>query len=436
METLFVGKGGSEHTLAYCFAQSPLVTGIYCAPGNPGMADERLKSNGKPVVCVPIDSDDIYGLRDFAIKKNIGLTVIRPEKTLALGATDLFEEAKLLVFGPNKRAARFEWSKCFAQKFAERHSLPFATGECFGFSERDKAKAYAKSLFGFCVVKKDELADGKGAFPCRSLKESYAVIDAFLGEPRKHIVIQELLDGFEVSLQILCDDKNWKLLSAPMDYKRLNDGNEGPMTGGMGSCLPHPFVSIKETEEMAHSIMEPFLKGCQKEGIEFRGLLYPGIIVTTQGFFVIEFNARFGDPEAQVVVPSLKTDLAELLLATAEGRLNEVSIEFHQNRAVVCVVIVAPGYPENPVLGKKITGSLKGTPNLKIFHAGTRLDESDSELSLVTSGGRVLGVTAWNLDHESDDPLDCAKRNAYGAVSRIKIEGGFHVRNDIARKVL
>lgn len=426
LRVLVIGGGGREHALVWKLAQSPHVADMWCAPGNPGIARETLQ-NSKRVSCMPtLAVNDILGQRDFAKEHEVNLTVFGSEAPLVLGGADFFEVAGLTVCGPNKVAARLEGSKCFAQEFAKRHNLPFAQGECF--DDATAAKVFASSLFGCCVVKADGLCDGKGAFVCRSVVEANRAIDRLLikgelGEAGKRIVIQKILDGFELSLHILCDGKNWKLLPTALDYKRLLSGNEGPQTGGMGSLSPHPFVSDAEARAIAEMIMKPFLCACEAENILFRGLLYPGIIVTKYGPIVIEFNVRFGDPETQVIVPRLKTDLAELLYATAYGRLAEVSLEMYEDRTTVCVVISAPGYPKSSKLGKKIAEleALQDIPGLKVFYAGIRRDGFD----LITAGGRILGVTARGRD------LSFARLSAYEAAREITIEGGSHMRDDI-----
>lgn len=431
---LVIGSGGREHALVWKLAQSPHVKQMWCAPGNPGIAEETLR-NGRKVVCVPdIKAGDIIAQRNFAKEIAAGLTVFGPELPLVLGAGDIFGAAGLVGFGPNKAAARFEGSKCFAQEFAARHGLPFAEGECF--DEPEAAKTFARKLGGRCVVKADGLCGGKGAFVCKSLEAAYVMIDGLLvknilGAAGAKIVIQEFLEGEELSLQIICDGKTWGVLPTAQDYKLLN----GNQTGGTGSYSPHAKVSHEEAEAIAITVMTPFLKGCEAEGIVFRGILYVGLMLTKTGAKILEFNVRFGDPETQVIVPRIKTDLAELLYATATGRLDEVSLELHHNRAAVCVVIMAPGYPENPVLGKKISGldKLPKLEGVKAFHAGTGLRRE----GLVTTGGRVLGVTVWNTTPRLKN-LQWSRQMAYGAVHNIMIEGGSQTHPDIAdvRKVL
>lgn len=425
MKFLVIDGRGRGHSLVSKLCQSPLADEIYSAPDNPGIAEETLQ-NGKKVACVPIQATDIAGLLAFAKNKQIDLTIVGPERVLALGIGDIFRAAGLSIFAPGEAAARFETSKCFAQQFARRHCLPFAQGECF--SDAVKAREYARSLLGFCVVKKDGLSGGKGAFPCKYLEQAYWHIGKLLEKAGERIVIQELLDGPELSLQILCDGKDWKVLPTAVDYKRMGEGNTGDMTGGVGSMSPHPFVSEQEAQEMARSIMAPFLRGCAVEGILFQGLLYAGIILTSDGAIVIEFNTRFGDPETQAILPRLKTDLAELLLATAAGRLADAPLEIYQNRSSVCVVLAAPGYPQNPVIGKKISGleRLKNIPGVKVFHSSTRFEGT----GLVTDGGRIVGATAWK-DGPRLQASASARLMAYSAARMIQIEGGYQMRHDI-----
>ena len=430
MKILVIGSGGREHALTWALSNSFKVSSLWCAPGNPGMAEETFSYNGRTVSCVPIEVTDILGLRNFAKQMEVDLTIVGPEVPLSLGIADIFKVARLTIFAPGKAAARFESSKCFAQEFARRHKLPFAPGECF--SDSAEAKAFARSLVGRCVVKADGLCAGKGAFVCGLVSEADTAIENLLikrelGAVGKRIVIQERLDGFELSLHVLCDGSTWKLLPSAQDYKRLLNGNKGSLTGGMGAYSPHFRLSLKEVESMAEAVMTPFLKGCRAESITYRGLLYPGIMMTKDGPKILEFNVRFGDPETQVIVPRIKTDLCELLLATAEGRLNEVSLEVHDNRAV-CVVIAAPGYPKNPILGKKIIGleKLGNSPGRKIFYAGVRRDGRN----LVTAGGRVVGVTAWGSD------IVELRHGVYRFESQIQIVGGKHSRTDIGIELI
>jgi len=431
---LVIGSGGREHALVWKLAQSPHVKRLWCAPGNPGIAQEIL-CNGSRVTCVPtLVAKDILGQRNFAKQQSVGLTVFGPELPLVLGAGDIFGNARLPYFGSNKAAARFEGSKCFAQEFAARHGLPFAEGECF--DEPEAAKAFALSLGGRCVVKADGLCGGKGALVCKSIEVAYAAIDDLLiknvlGEAGKKIVIQEFLEGEELSLQIICDGKTWRVLPTAQDYKLLN----GKQTGGTGSYSPHKKVSHEEAEVIALTVMTPFLKGCSAEGIVFKGILYVGFMLTKAGAKILEFNVRFGDPETQAVVPRIKTDFVELLYATATGSLDEVLLQIHHDWAAVCVVVMAPGYPDKPIFGKKISGldKLPKLEGVKAFHAGTGLQGEE----LVTTGGRVLGMTVWNTTPRMKN-LQWARQVVYEAVDNIVIEGGSQTRPDIAdvREVL
>src|SRR3989338_9161043 len=432
---LVIGSGGREHALVWKLAQSPHVKRLWCAPGNPGIAQEIL-CNGSRVTCVPtLVAKDILGQRNFAKQQSVGLTVFGPELPLVLGAGDIFGNARLPYFGSNKAAARFEGSKCFAQEFAARHGLPFAEGECF--DEPEAAKAFALSLGGRCVVKADGLCGGKGALVCKSIEEAYVAIDNLLvknvlGEAGKQIVIQEFLEGEELSLQIICDGTRWGVLPTAQDYKLLN----GEQTGGTGSYSPHAKVSHEEAEVIALDVMSPFLKGCAYEGMVFKGILYVGLMLTKAGAKILEFNVRFCDPETQVIVPRIKTDFVELIYAAATGRLDEVPLEIHHNRAAVCVVVMAPGYPKNPVLGKRISGleRLRGF-RFKAFYAGAGLNDGGE---LVTTGGRVLGMTAWVDNSSAILGLAEARYAAYAAARRVVIDGGSQTHPDIAdvREVL
>ena len=429
MKLLVIGSGGREHALVWKLAQSPHVTQMWCAPGNAGIAGERLAKNGSAVECVNVGVEDFPNLVKFAQEKKADLTIVGPDNPLALGIVDSFQANGLRIWGPNKRAAQFEASKAFAQEFMERHGIPTALAQTF--SDANAAKAFAHELGGRCVVKADGLALGKGVLICTTLAEASNAIDEILvakafGSAGAKIVIQEFLEGTEVSLHALCDGKVARLFPTSQDHKRALDNDEGLNTGGMGTYSPVPFVSDVELKQLERAILEPWLKGCAAEGIDYRGILYPGVMLTKSGPKVLEFNARFGDPETQVYLPRLENDLVELLDASVAGTLAGHVLKW-QPGAAVCVVMASGGYPGQYPKGKVISGieAANALPSTKVFHAGTARVAND----IVTNGGRVLGVTSWGAD------LCTARDAAYAAVDKIHFASA-HVRRDIAAKAL
>jgi phosphoribosylamine--glycine ligase len=429
MKLLVIGSGGREHALVWKLAQSPHVTGLWCAPGNAGIARERLARNGQPVQCVPIGAEDLPRLLAFAQEQRPELTVVGPDNPLALGIVDLFQAHGRRIWGPTRAAAQFEASKVFAQQFMEKYGIPTARGAVF--ADPAAARRFAAALGGRCAVKADGLALGKGVLLCRSLPEAERAIDEVLvrkafGEAGNRVVIQELLEGIEISLHALCDGATAKLFPTSQDHKRAFDGDQGPNTGGMGTYSPTPFLDEAGLEEARRRILEPWLRGCAAEGIDYRGILYPGIMLTREGPKVLEFNARFGDPETQVYLTRLENDLLELLEASVNGALRDVSLRW-KPEASVCVVMASAGYPGHYAKGKLITGldAASALPGVKVFHAGTALQDGQ----IVTNGGRVLGVTALGRD------LPAAVAAAYAAVERIHFEGA-HFRRDIAARAL
>ncbi|HEY3762176.1 MAG TPA: phosphoribosylamine--glycine ligase [Verrucomicrobiae bacterium] len=427
MKLLVIGSGGREHALVWKLAQSRHVTQMWCAPGNAGIAQERTP-NGTAVECVNIGAEDLPRLLAFAQEKQIDLTVVGPETALALGIVDLFEKNSLRIWGVNQKAAQFESSKVFSQKFMEKYGIPTAAAGTF--SEPAPAKAFAASL-GKCVVKADGLALGKGVLMCANATEAEKAVDEIMvgkafGTAGVRVVIQEFLEGIEVSLHALCDGKTAKIFPTSQDHKRALDGDEGLNTGGMGTYSPAPFLSDTQLAEAARKILDPFMRGCVAENIDYRGLLYPGIMLTKAGPKVIEFNARFGDPETQVYLTRLENDLVELLEASVNGTLGKIELRWSP-MASVCVVMASGGYPGSYPKGKAISGieTANALPNTKVFHAGTALKDGQ----IVTNGGRVLGVTALGKD------LKAAQAAAYAAVEKIRFDGA-HFRRDIAAKAL
>jgi phosphoribosylamine---glycine ligase len=429
MKLLVIGSGGREHALVWKLAQSPHVAQLWCAPGNAGIAQERLVKNAALVECVNISAEDLPKLLAFAQEKKIELTVVGPDNPLALGIVDLFQNNGQRIWGPNQKAAQFESSKVFSQNFMEKYGIP--TAHARTFTVAGPAKAFAASLDGKCAVKADGLALGKGVLICTNVAEANKAIDEILvskafGAAGAKIVIQEFLEGMEISLHALCDGKTAKLFPTSQDHKRALDGDQGLNTGGMGTYCPTPFLSEMELVETGRKILEPFMRGCAAEGIDFRGILYPGIMLTKTGPKVLEFNARFGDPETQVYLTRLQNDLVELLDVSENGTLNKIEMKW-KPEASVCVVMASGGYPGGYAKGKPILGLAEAAqlPNTKVFHAGTALKDGQ----VVTSGGRVLGVTAWAKD------LKSAQAAAYAAAGKICFEGA-HFRRDIAAKAL
>jgi phosphoribosylamine--glycine ligase len=415
MKVLVLGSGGREHALAWKIQQSHRVTDIFIAPGNAGTAN--LGKN------TPIKLTDLPELLRFARNEKIDLTVVGPDDALAAGVVDLFQEAGLRIFGPTKAAARLESSKSFAKDFMARHGIPTPRFEAFDSSAEAKK---ALDQFGFPVaIKADGLALGKGVIIARNRSEAALAIEDMIdrgrfGEAGRQIVLEEFVSGRECSLHAFVDGNSYLLFPTAQDHKQLYDGNQGPNTGGMGTCSPSRWLNEDRLKEIEQTIMAPFMDGIQKDRLGFRGLLFPGLMLTTKGPQVLEFNCRFGDPETQVLLPRLKSDLVDLLEATIDGRLDETRIEW-DSRAAVCVVMASAGYPGKYETGKRIVG-LKEAEALKgvtVFHAGTRLSKNRVE----TAGGRVLGVTA------TAESLPAAKRRAYDAVEKIEFDGRYYRRD-------
>lgn len=429
MKILVIGSGGREHALVWKLAQSPRATQMWCAPGNGGIGGERLASNGLPVECVPVGAEDLPALLALAQERQADLTVVGPDNPLAAGIVDLFQQNGLRIWGPNKVAARFEGSKAFSQDFMEKHGIP--TAKSGTFDDPAAAKSFAASLGGRVAVKADGLALGKGVLLATSVAEADQAIDEIMvgkafGQAGSKVVIQELLEGMEISLHALCDGKTAKLFPTSQDHKRALDGDQGLNTGGMGTYSPAPFLDDAQLAQVSQAVIDPWLAGCAVEGIDFRGILYPGIMLTKDGPKVLEFNARFGDPETQVYLPRLENDLLDLLEASVDGTLGGMELKWSPNVAV-CVVMASGGYPGSYPKGKVIEGleAAAALPDTKVFHAGTAKKDG----KFVTSGGRVLGVTAWAAD------LASARAAAYAAVEQIKFDGA-QFRRDIAAKAL
>jgi phosphoribosylamine---glycine ligase len=429
MRILVIGSGGREHALVWKLAQSGRVKDLWCAPGNAGIGGERLARNGSLVECVRVSAEDLPRLLSLARERHPDLTVVGPDNPLAMGIVDLFQNNGFRIWGPNQKAAQFEASKVFSQRFMEQHGIPTARSAVF--NERKAARDFAADLDGKCAVKADGLALGKGVLVCRSMPEAEQAIDEILvhrafGSAGAHIVIQELLEGTEISLHALCDGRTARLFPTSQDHKRALDGDRGLNTGGMGTYSPVPFLSPAELAQAGEQILGRWLRGCVAEGIDFHGIIYPGLMLTAGGPKVLEFNARFGDPETQVYLTRLENDLLELIDASIDGTLERVTLRWSP-MASVCVVMASAGYPGGYEKGKTIEGlaAADALPQTKVFHAGT----ANAGDRVVTNGGRVLGVTAWASD------LGRAREAAYVAVQKIRFEGA-HFRRDIAAQAI
>ena len=417
MKILVLGSGGREHALVWKLRQSPRVTAVFCAPGNAGIAD-----------CVPIKITDHAALVQFAKDEHIDLTVVGPDDALAAGIVDLFQSHGLRIFGPTQRAARLESSKVFAKEFMQRHGLP--TARSGSFSDSLEAQKFCRTMSYPLVVKADGLALGKGVIIAQNPWEAALAIHEIMdlrkfGDAGSRVLIEEFLTGEECSIHALVDGKNYLLFPTAQDHKRALDGDLGLNTGGMGTFSPAAKLVTPAMEERIHrEILAPFIAGLARDGLDFRGMLFPGLMITADGPKLLEFNCRFGDPETQVLLTRLDSDLVELLEATIDGRLASVQAKWKAESAV-CVVLASGGYPGSYASGQPITGLDHVADDITFFHAGTRRDGE----KILTAGGRVLGVTALAGD------LAAAREKAYAAVGGIAFEGR-QFRRDIAVKGL
>jgi phosphoribosylamine---glycine ligase len=421
MKVLVIGGGGREHALVWKISQSPRVSKIYCAPGSAGI--------GELAELVAIKPEQIEQLADFATTEKIDLTVVGPELPLTLGVTDLFEPRSLRIFGPNKAAAQLEGSKAFTKKILDENNIPTAA---FGtFANAALAKAYLARHEPPYVIKADGLAAGKGVLICANREEAEAAIEEILvrkafGIAGQQVVIEEFLVGEEASFMVLTDGEHILPLASSQDHKRVFDNDEGPNTGGMGAYSPAPVITAELHDRILREVFMPLLTGLKKKGIRYRGVIYAGLMITKAGPKVLEFNARFGDPECQPIMMRLKSDLVPLLEAAIDEKLDQVQADWYQEPAV-CVVLCAGGYPAAYGKSKEIQGleRLKNWQNGFIFHAGTVVDGG----RWLTSGGRVLGVTARGKT------IVDAVQEVYRAVEEISWDG-MHYRKDIAHRAL
>ena len=421
MKVLVIGGGGREHALVWKLSQSPRVDKIYCAPGNAGISEIAE--------CVDIRTDDAEALLDFVKYNWIDLTVVGPEAPLTAGIVDAFVKEDRRIFGPDKRGAQLEGSKIFAKDFMRKYGIP--TAEYKTFSSYLQAGEYVRLKGAPIVVKADGLAAGKGVIVAGTVEEALEALkmimkDRAFGDAGGRVLVEECLQGEEASFMVLTDGKTVVPLATSQDHKRIFDGDRGPNTGGMGAYSPAPVVTEALREEIMKDIIGPIMNGLSRERITFRGVIYVGIMVCDGRPYVLEFNVRFGDPEAQPILMRLNSDFFDLLKATAEGRLSEVDVRWKKESAV-CVVLSSKGYPGPYEKGIPIRGldSFRNDNNVVVFHGGTALNGG----VVVTAGGRVLGVTALGTD------IKAARDNAYQAVERIRFEG-MHYRKDIGDKAI
>ena len=417
MRVLILGSGGREHALAWKIAQSPKVNKIYCAPGNAGTAS--VAEN------IDISPDNIQALLNFALIKGIGLTVVGPEQPLVKGIADSFEESGLRLFGPSQRAAEIEGSKVFCKDLMKKYGIPTARYE--SFNSLDQVKLFTKEDEPV-VVKASGLASGKGVVLCRNGKEARSAIQSIMqgkvfGNAGDQVVIEEFLTGQEVSLLAFTDGKTILPLESAQDHKAAFDDDKGPNTGGMGAYSPAPIFTDELKTKVVDEIMIPTVRAMAKEGRYYRGILYAGLMLTESGPKVLEFNARFGDPETQPIMMRIKNDIVPIFEACIDGTLATQTLQW-KPESTVCVVMAAKGYPGSYEKGNEITGlNLNENQQAMVFHAGTKLDNG----KVLTNGGRVLGVTALGLN------INQAIKNAYSVVDKIKWDG-IHFRKDIGSK--
>ncbi|MBI2877514.1 MAG: phosphoribosylamine--glycine ligase [Candidatus Tectomicrobia bacterium] len=421
MKVLIVGEGGREHALAWKIRRSPRVTQLYCAPGNGGTASLGAS--------IPLRADDIEGLRDFALREGIDLTVVGPELPLTLGLVDAFEACGLKAFGPRRAAAEIEGSKAFAKEVMRQARIP--TADSVVVETLAEARAYLDRLGAPIVVKADGLAAGKGVAVCGSREEAEAAVQSMMGErifgeAGARLVLEEYLEGEEASFLCLTDGKTVLPWESSQDHKRLYDGDQGPNTGGMGAYSPAPILNREMLHRVTEEIALPAVQTLAALGRPYRGVLYVGLMITPQGPKVLEFNARLGDPETQPLLVRMASDLVPLLDAAIESRLSGAEIHWREE-AAVCVVLASKGYPGPYEKGREIRGveELASWPDLEVFHAGTRREGG----RLLTQGGRVLGITALG------ERLEGAICRAYAAVEKVGWEG-VHYRTDIGQKAL
>lgn len=422
MKVLIVGSGGREHAIAWKVAQSKKVDKIYCAPGNAGISEVAE--------CVPIGAMEFDKLVAFAKEKEIDLTVIGMDDPLVGGIVDVFEKEGLRVFGPRKNAAILEGSKAFSKDLMKKYHIPTAAYETF--TDPEKALEYLETAKMPIVLKADGLALGKGVLICQTLEEAKEgvktlMMDKKFGSAGDEIVIEEFMTGREVSVLSFVDGNIVKIMSSAQDYKRAKDGDQGLNTGGMGNFSPSPFYTEEVDEFCKKYIYQPTVDAMKAEGRPFKGVIFFGLMLTPEGPKVLEYNARFGDPEAQVVLPRLENDIVDVFEACIDGTLDKVDLKFDNDRATVCVILASDGYPVEYKKGFPIEGleKFKGKDDYYVFHSGTKFNDKGQ---IVTNGGRVLGVTATGKD------LKEARKKAYEATEWVSFENKY-MRHDIGRAI-
>jgi phosphoribosylamine---glycine ligase len=419
MKVLVIGSGGREHAIIWKLAQSPRVTQLFCAPGNAGI--ESLAT------CVPLAVDDLAGLQQFVIRERIDLTVVGPEVSLALGIVDEFRKAKLKIFGPTRLAAQIESSKAFSKNLMSRHHIPTPAAQ--SFDALQPALDYLDRHTLPIVVKADGLAQGKGVVVAATREEARQTVVSMLeqgafGQAGRRVLIEEFLDGEEATVMAFTDGNTIVPMVAAQDHKRVGDGDRGANTGGMGAYAPAPIVTPELIQAVMKDVFHPAVEGLSQMGSPYQGVLYAGLMIVRGKPLVLEFNARFGDPETQVVLPLLQTDLLDVIEAVIEHRLDQLAVKWHA-RSAVCVVMTSKGYPGHYELGIPIHGLGSSMQDTMVFHAGTRQQSEN----VVTAGGRVLGITGIGLD------LMKARERAYDTVRQIRFDG-CHFRSDIAHRAL
>jgi phosphoribosylamine--glycine ligase len=423
MKILVVGNGGREHALVWKIRQSPLAKDVYCAPGNAGMAGLAD--------CVPIDTSNIIEVADFAQTISADLTVVGPELPMVLGIGDEFQRRGLAIFCPSRAAAEIEGSKAFAREFMSRHEIP-SPRYVICASREEADDAVKKGTLGYpLVLKVDGLAAGKGVIVVESKAEAQAAVadmmsDKKFGNAGAKLVMEEFLSGDEVSFLVFSDGSRVVPMVSVQDHKRVGDGDTGSNTGGMGTVSPSTSLSLDMHKQIMQEIILPTIGGLSAEGRKYQGVLYAGLMITEKGPRVLEFNARFGDPETQVIMARMRSDIVPILQGVADGQLKESKIDWAKE-AALCVVLTTRGYPDAPETGQEIKGldALQGLSDVMVFHAAT----GNRDGKVVTVGGRVLGVTALGAN------LDAAVQRAYAAVKKISFDG-MHYRKDIGQKAL